>query len=228
MNFGEFLKNKRIEKGYSLRQLSYKIGLSHSYISEIEKGIFTKRETVEKIMDALELKKSEKEYIYKEMDFQKSPESIKKEIGELRNALKGNAVILDTTVLDLPVYGKGGAGRIGFLNLDTAIYRKKVIDSGFSKDSFLVEVCGDSMEPKIIEGDWVLVDPQESKDISGKIYVVTYFGETFIKQVDRPKNDLVVLKSYHPDYEDVYIDAENMKNLKIEGRVVKIIREVEL
>lgn len=38
MNFGEYIKKKRLEKGISLRQLAGKIGISPSYMSDIEKG----------------------------------------------------------------------------------------------------------------------------------------------------------------------------------------------
>lgn len=38
MNFGEYIKLKRIEKGISLRQFASKIGISPSYMSDIEKG----------------------------------------------------------------------------------------------------------------------------------------------------------------------------------------------
>lgn len=36
--FGDFIKNKRIEKGISLREMASKIGISPSYMSDIEKG----------------------------------------------------------------------------------------------------------------------------------------------------------------------------------------------
>lgn len=38
MNFGEYIKSKRIEKGISLREMAAKIGISPSYMSDIEKG----------------------------------------------------------------------------------------------------------------------------------------------------------------------------------------------
>lgn len=36
--FGAFLRNKRIQKELSLRELSQKINLSHSYLSSVENG----------------------------------------------------------------------------------------------------------------------------------------------------------------------------------------------
>lgn len=65
MKNGEFLKEKRLERNLSLRQLAYKTGLSHSYISDIEKGkLMGTTETHEKIMTALNFSASEKEKFY--------------------------------------------------------------------------------------------------------------------------------------------------------------------
>ncbi len=38
MNFGEFIKQKRIEKGLNLRRLAELIDIAPSYLSDIEKG----------------------------------------------------------------------------------------------------------------------------------------------------------------------------------------------
>lgn len=65
MKNGEFLKEKRLEKKLSLRQLAYKTGLSHTYISDIEKGnLIGTTETHEKIMNALNFTNNERETFY--------------------------------------------------------------------------------------------------------------------------------------------------------------------
>lgn len=65
MKNGEFLKEKRLEKKLSLRQLAYKTGLSHTYISDIEKGnLIGTTETHEKIMSALNFTNNERETFY--------------------------------------------------------------------------------------------------------------------------------------------------------------------
>lgn len=65
MKNGEFLKEKRLEKKLSLRQLAYKTGLSHTYISDIEKGnLIGTTETHEKIMNALNFTSNERETFY--------------------------------------------------------------------------------------------------------------------------------------------------------------------
>lgn len=55
LNFGEYIKSKRLEKGISLRELASKIGISPSYMSDIEKGRRNapNKEKVDKIAEVL-------------------------------------------------------------------------------------------------------------------------------------------------------------------------------
>ncbi len=65
MKAGEYLKLKRKEKKLSLRQVAYKTGLSHTYISDIEKGnLIGTNETHEKIITGLSFTEDEKNYFY--------------------------------------------------------------------------------------------------------------------------------------------------------------------
>lgn len=65
MKAGDYLKLKRNEKKLSLRQMAYKTGLSHTYISDIEKGsLMGTTETHEKIMGSLNLSFDEKQFFY--------------------------------------------------------------------------------------------------------------------------------------------------------------------
>lgn len=94
MHSGEFLKNKRLEKNLSLRQLAYKTGLSHTYIADIEKGnLLGTEDTRGKIIVALTLSEKEIEDFYKlllrDENFpnyvQKKIDDFEKKIEELSN-----------------------------------------------------------------------------------------------------------------------------------------------
>lgn len=56
-SFGEYLKSIRKSKGMTLTELGEKIGLTHSYISQIERGVkgTPSLETVKKITKALDV-----------------------------------------------------------------------------------------------------------------------------------------------------------------------------
>ena len=55
LKFGEYIKSKRLEKGISLRELASKVGISPSYMSDIEKGRRNapNKEKVDKIAEVL-------------------------------------------------------------------------------------------------------------------------------------------------------------------------------
>lgn len=64
--FGDFLKEKRKSRHYTVKILANLIGKSVSYVSQLESGIrpAPKRETLEKISDSLVLNTSEKEKLF--------------------------------------------------------------------------------------------------------------------------------------------------------------------
>lgn len=65
MKAGEYLQLKRKEKKLSLRQVAYKTGLSHTYISDIEKGnLIGTNETHEKLISGLTFNEDEKNFFY--------------------------------------------------------------------------------------------------------------------------------------------------------------------
>jgi len=212
------IKEKR-ELGFN--QLSLKAGLNPSVLNRILK-------TETKIINPYQLKKiaSALRIDYKEL--YKMVGYLEEE--EFKGGIEINeseAEYTDVKIIKLPVYGVASAGK-GYLNLETILKYKKVIDDGFSSDSFLVEVNGDSMATLINDKDIVVVDPQLNDYVAGKIYVITYNDETYIKQVQCPKKNIIVLKSLNSNYEDKYIIDEEIKQVKVEGRVVKVITEKKL
>ncbi|EDT79092.1 helix-turn-helix transcriptional regulator [Clostridium perfringens] len=66
MKFGEYINKKRLEKGMSLRELAGKIGISPSYLSDIEKGRRNapNNEKIEKISEVLFSSKDEIEKLH--------------------------------------------------------------------------------------------------------------------------------------------------------------------
>lgn len=80
------------------------------------------------------------------------------------------------------------------------------------------------MEPTIVEGEFALVDPNDTEYQKNKIYVVTYDDESFIKRIVIDENTrIVILKSDNTDYDDILINEEKQEYLKINGRVIKIV-----
>lgn len=96
MKAGEYIKLKRKEKKLSLRQVAYKTGLSHTYISDIEKGnLIGTNETHEKIISGLNFSEEEKNFFYNLLlEDQTLPkylnEKIKKSEAEIKNLKNEN------------------------------------------------------------------------------------------------------------------------------------------
>jgi len=53
--FGQLLREKRVEKGYSLRKFAEKVGVSPTYLSQVEQGKVEKPPTSERVKKMAEL-----------------------------------------------------------------------------------------------------------------------------------------------------------------------------
>ena len=212
MTIGERIKKKREELKLSQEQLAEIMGYkSKTSIHKAEQGITDLPQS--KIIEFARALKTTPSYL----------------MGWEEKIEKSNAVILDKSqFIYVPVYGKASAGN-GYINMDTVLYDKLIHINGYSHDSFLIEVSGDSMEPTILDGEFVLVDPTRTEICEGKIYVITYNNETYIKMIEKHEEDeIVLLKSVNQKYRDKVIKKEEFENVKIEDRVVKVISERNL
>lgn len=156
--------------------------------------------------------------------------NIFKQLGFLDNDLKSNMKVLaEDTLISIPVMAKASAGN-GYINFsDQPLYNKIIRKNGFHEYCYLIEVIGNSMEPLIQEGAFVVVDPHQIDYIENKIYVIKYEDEMYIKRVIlKPKANLMILKSINPIYDDIYIPSFKEDQVKIIGRAIKFIYEGNL
>lgn len=86
---------------------------------------------------------------------------------------------------------------------------------------FYLVVKGDSMEPRISDGDLALVHRQPTLE-NGELGVMVYGadGEGTLKKYIR-RGNAVVLHPFNPDYEDLVIKGEELNHLYIAGKVVE-------
>lgn len=229
MSSGKFLRSLRENKGFSLRQVSIKSGVSHTQIADIEKGVnYGTREKLDKILMALGASDKEIEKFYDMQDYEKTPDSIKKKLEE--KAKFDEANVAQVQMIELPVYGRAAAGN-GYINMENIIrteYLVSIPGEDFPKGAFIAEVYGESMFPTLLDGDFAIVDPDcNDKNINNQICVVTYNGQTFIKRVVR-KEKYVVLMSDNPDrvkYEDIIVPTDEYSDLVCHGIVIECRRK---
>lgn len=94
-------------------------------------------------------------------------------------------------------------------------------------DFFILKVSGNSMYPRILDGDLVLVKRESSVD-SGSIAVVLYGNEeATVKTVRYPnEKDWIDLVPANPEYETKHIEGSELEKCLILGKVVKLIRDL--
>lgn len=87
-----------------------------------------------------------------------------------------------------------------------------------------VRVKGDSMEPLLTTGDWVLVDTRETRLATPAIYAFVNDGEAIIKHASQHlETGAVTLFSHNPKYEPQTIT--NPDCLRVIGRIALSIRK---
>lgn len=86
---------------------------------------------------------------------------------------------------------------------------------------FYLVVKGDSMEPRISDGDLALVHRQPTLE-NGELGVLVYGteGEGTLKKYIR-RGNAVVLHPFNPAYEDLVLKGEELDHLYIAGKVVE-------
>lgn len=98
---------------------------------------------------------------------------------------------------------------------------------GYARDECRVlRVKGDSMYPRICDGDKVLIHLQDSVD-SGSVAVVIYNGEeATIKKVRyEPGENWVELIPANPEFITRRIEGKELEQCRVIGKVIRLIRD---
>ncbi|WP_372340335.1 MULTISPECIES: XRE family transcriptional regulator [Pantoea] len=83
----------------------------------------------------------------------------------------------------------------------------------------LINVRGDSMQGTIEPGDLIFVDQRVTYFDGDGIYVFDFNGDTFVKRLQKVKNDLIVI-SDNSKYREWTITPEESEMLHVSGRVM--------
>ncbi len=86
------------------------------------------------------------------------------------------------------------------------------------KNLSIITVQGNSMSPRLNDGDFVLVDQGDTTVKSGNAYVVRVNDELLVKLAQRLPENKLQLSSANPDYPPFIVDASG--SVDIIGRVV--------
>lgn len=126
------------------------------------------------------------------------------------------------TLNRIPVMGSIKAGPGGVAAEEIIDY----VDAANLKnpnDYFYLKVTGDSMEPKISEGDLALIHRQPTVD-SGELAAVIVNGDEGTLKRVLVSGDTIILESFNPYYPPRIFRGEEINTLMICGKVVKTER----
>ena len=148
---------------------------------------------------------------------------------DIKNSLPRNMYpIEEGDFIVMPVLASVKAGYDGQAIVeysDETIPVAKIAYKGYPKEECTVmRVSGDSMYPKLLDGDYILVHQQSSVD-SGSIAIVIYNGdEATVKKVRYiPGEDWVELIPANPEYQTRKIEGSDLEQCRVFGLVLGLV-----
>ena len=203
--FAQRLKKLRKLNGLSQATLSSLLGVTQQAVGKWETGRSTPDpQTVARLAENLD-----------------TPSDVllglRKEPGV--SAAVGRNAFSRYTESQIPVVGtvRAGYGALAF----EEDYGKEYACVKDPKNYFFLVVKGDSMEPRISDGDLALVHRQNTLD-NGDLGVLVYGADgegTLNKYIQRGNS--VVLQPFNPAYDEMVIKGEELDHLYIAGKVVE-------
>ena len=244
MNVGERIKQRRKDLKMSADELATSVGVSRSTIFRYEKGDIEKvgPDVLKKIADKLNVSPADlmgwDDTPVQELKIPTSPlvqkiteKAVKltaprkqKVLDFTENQLReqSNKVIsLEENLFEFKVYEKLSAGT-GFSYFNDGNYDTVFYDKDLDHD-FASWVFGDSMEPKYMNGEVVLIK-ETGFDYDGAIYAVDWDGQTYIKKVYKEKDGLRLV-SINSKYKDKFAPFE--EDPRIIGKIVGNFMPIE-
>ena len=208
------------QKGVSRSKMADDIGISRSAPQGwAEKGAVPRFETIKKIADYFGVPVN---YFYDDCvpDTDSSTKTpILTEKGEVIFLPNSNAYMI-------PVFESVSAGFGTCPNDNIVSYEICNISSpSEAAETICIKVKGDSMYPKIEDGDVIQVHKQTSVD-SGKIAVVLLDGEEALVKKAVYGSDWIELQSFNPLYPIMRFDGRDVLRVQVLGLVRKIIKNV--
>lgn len=206
------------EKGVSAYRVAQETGISTATLTSWKKGVYTpKPEKLRKLADyfgvQLEYLTGESEYrtkrdLFKYYDDITDIPALKNEIFRLQRGTK------------IPVLGEVAAGTPIFAE-ENYIGYEEISDELVKTGKFFgLKIKGNSMEPRIVEGDTVIVRQQDDAE-SGDIVIVLINGDSATCKRLMKYQDGISLISFNPTYQPM-----NYTNKEIEEKPICIIGKV--
>ena len=208
MSFSELLKQCRKKQGISQAELASKLGVTQQAVGKWESGKSSPDpSTVARIAELLNTTADYLLGLYRPVSNVSAPEE--RFFGSYSESL-------------IPVIGtvKAGYGALAFEEDYGQEYARVKDPSNY----FYLVVRGDSMEPRIHDGDLVAIRSQPEVE-QGEIAAVRIGDEATLKHVYLHEN-FIELRPENPAFESIILTKEEMNTVVIEGKAVGLCRDI--
>ena len=193
----EVIKTRRKELNITLEEIGDYVGVSKTTVQRWESGNISnmRRDRIKKLSEILRINPDE---------------------------LLGIEIKQEENFVRIPILSKVVAGVPATAQKEITGY--EYVPSHWTENDsvFALEIKGDSMEPRIAQGDIVIVKEQKTVE-NGEIAVVAIGEETVCRKVVK-HSDNIVLVSLNAKYEPMLFTIKDMeeKTVVIAGKVIEL------
>ncbi len=196
MQLSEILKKRRSELGYTLLEIANRMNVSEATVQRWESGNIKslRYERIAKLADVLQIEPSAL------MGWEKKPSPV-----------------------SIPVLGYVRAGIPIEAVEEILDYEEISSELAATGEFFALSIKGDSMEPKMSEGDVVIVRKQESVENGETAVVLVNGNDATVKKFYRSDSGIKLI-STNPVYEPFFFTPKEVNELPVSviGKVVEL------
>lgn len=207
MTFYERLTALRKEKGINQKQVQEELGLGKNAFGDWKRGVVPQSATQQVLA----------QYFGVSVDYL---------MGKTNNPLPHSDQIKAYLPYEKrgmrPVIGLASAG-VGVIAEEMILGWQYVDDEFDNENCFWIKISGDSMSPKIDDGDLVLIQRDTDIEDGDIIVAVVDQQEGYIKQV-HISGSKVVLHSFNPYYPDIIFEGNEIQRVRFIGKAREVKR----
>lgn len=212
MTTGERMKQRRKEIGFSAEKVAERLGVSPATIYRYEKGDIEKV-PVDSLAELAKILQTTPAYL---MGWEEQPApAASKEL----TVPPGFEPMPAMDVV--PLVGRIACGTP--ITAEENIEQMVCVPSRWHS-TFTLTCKGDSMEPRIHDGDLVAIRSQPEVE-NGEIAAVRIDGEATLKHVYL-HDSFIELRPENPAFNSIILSREDMNNVVIEGKAVGLCRDI--
>lgn len=209
---GDRIRNRRKDLGLTQSSLGKRVGISAPAISQLEKGE-SKAPSSENLLSLANALNCSPNW--------------------LQNGIDTPASIASVDFEQIPVLNVELSAGVGsYIEEENIIdwvpiSQDWIYDNHLAKkDLAIVKVAGDSMIPRLQDGDMLLINTADRRATSGNIYAIEVEGELRVKRLMKRMDGSWAISSDNksdPAYQDEIISHHNLEQLRVIGRAVRVL-----